>query len=127
MFFKIGALKNFTSYTGKHLCWSLILVKLQAWFAATLLKRDSNTGVFPWNFQNFLYRIPPVATSAFSRSINCELNWYVETLAQVFFYEFCKVFKNIINHLRWLLISVTRCKTSKYTMTSTCSEFIVWW
>ena len=36
--FKIGVLKTFT---GKHLCWSLILVKLQAWFAATLLKRDS--------------------------------------------------------------------------------------
>ena len=28
-FFKIGALKNFTNFTGKHLCWSIILVKLQ--------------------------------------------------------------------------------------------------
>ena len=30
MFFKIGVLKNFTIFTGKHLCWSLFLIKLQA-------------------------------------------------------------------------------------------------
>ena len=29
MFFEIGALKNFAIFTGKHLCWSL-LIKLQA-------------------------------------------------------------------------------------------------
>ena len=28
MFFKIGFLKNFTIYTGKHLCWSLFLLKV---------------------------------------------------------------------------------------------------
>ena len=43
MFFKIGVLKNFTIFTRKHLCWRLILVKLQPWFTVTLLKRDSNT------------------------------------------------------------------------------------
>ena len=26
MFFKIGVLKNFANYTGKHLCWSLFLL-----------------------------------------------------------------------------------------------------
>ena len=30
MFFKIGALKNSAVFTGKHLCWSLFLLKLQA-------------------------------------------------------------------------------------------------
>ena len=29
MFFKIGILKNFTIFTGKHLCWSVSLIKLQ--------------------------------------------------------------------------------------------------
>ena len=53
MFFKICVLKNFTNFTEKHLCWSLILVKLQTWFAATLLKRDSNTFIFLWNLLNF--------------------------------------------------------------------------
>ena len=35
MFCKNDVLKNFTNFIGKHLCWSLFL-----------LKRDSNTGVF---------------------------------------------------------------------------------
>ena len=29
MLFKIGVLKNSASFTGKHLCWSLILINLQ--------------------------------------------------------------------------------------------------
>ena len=42
---KQGVLKNFANFTGKHRCWSLFLIKLQARSAA-LLKRDSSTGVF---------------------------------------------------------------------------------
>ena len=38
--------KNFANFTGKHLCWSLFSKKLQDFWLATLLKRDSNTGVF---------------------------------------------------------------------------------
>ena len=30
MIFKIHALKNFAMFIGKHLCWSLFLIKLQA-------------------------------------------------------------------------------------------------
>ena len=30
MFFKTGAVKNFTSFTGKYLCWILFLIKLQS-------------------------------------------------------------------------------------------------
>ena len=29
-FLKIGVLKNFAKFTGKHLCWSLFLIKFQA-------------------------------------------------------------------------------------------------
>ena len=36
------ALKNFLT---KHLCWSLFLIKIQAYSPANLLKRHSNTGV----------------------------------------------------------------------------------
>ena len=46
MFFKIDILKNFTNFTGKNLCWSFFLTKLQALRLATLLKTDFNTGVF---------------------------------------------------------------------------------
>ena len=31
MFLKLDVFKNFAMSTGKHLCWSLFLIKLQAW------------------------------------------------------------------------------------------------
>ena len=35
MFFKIGVLKNFANFRGKHLCWSVFLRKVQAMPAAS--------------------------------------------------------------------------------------------
>ena len=32
IFFKIGVLKSFAVFTGKYLCWSLFLIKLQVFF-----------------------------------------------------------------------------------------------
>ena len=46
VFCEKSILKNFTKFKGKHLCWSLFLINLHASSPATLLKRDSNTGVF---------------------------------------------------------------------------------
>ena len=46
IFFKTVFLKSFANFTRNHLCKNPILVKLQTGFAATLSKRDSNTGVF---------------------------------------------------------------------------------
>ena len=59
MFIKTGALKNFTNLTGKHCCWSLFLRKLQA----TLLKRDSNAGVFLRNLRMFYKHLISQITS----------------------------------------------------------------
>ena len=42
---KKAFLKNFAIFTGKHLCWSLFLMKLQVFRLVTLFKRDSNIGV----------------------------------------------------------------------------------
>ena len=53
MFFKLDVFKNFRNFTGKHLCWSLFLIKSEAFRPATLLKRDSNPCVFLWNLWNF--------------------------------------------------------------------------
>ena len=39
-------LKTFAIFTGKHPCWNLFLIKLQAFRPATLLKIDCNIGVF---------------------------------------------------------------------------------
>ena len=52
MFFKIGVLKNLAISTGKHLCWSLFLIKLQPWRHGTLLKTDSKTSAFQWILRN---------------------------------------------------------------------------
>ena len=37
----------------KYMCWSLFLRKLQALRPANLLKRNPNTGIFLWNWQDF--------------------------------------------------------------------------
>ena len=50
---KISVIKNFAIFTGKRLCWSLFLIKLQAFRSATLIRKDSNTDVFLWILQNF--------------------------------------------------------------------------
>ena len=52
VFLKIGVLKNFAIFTGKYLCWSFLLIKLQAF---RLVIRDFNTGVFLWILQS-LYK-----------------------------------------------------------------------
>ena len=46
-------LKNFVIFTGKHLCWGLFLLKLQAFRPLTVLKRDFNTDIFLWISGNF--------------------------------------------------------------------------
>ena len=46
MFFKIGVLKPFVIFLGKHVCWTLFLIKFEGLKACNFIKRDSNTGVF---------------------------------------------------------------------------------
>ena len=53
MSFKIQVFKNIAIFTGKHLCWSLFVIKLLAYKTANLLKRDSNTSVFLLILPNF--------------------------------------------------------------------------
>ena len=59
-FVEKGVLKNFANFSGKHLCWSLFLIKLQAQETANFLKRDSNTVKFLK-----LFRKKYLRTSAF--------------------------------------------------------------
>ena len=64
MFFKIGALKNFAIFTGKHLCWPL-----QAFFYRTPIVTASTfsrqqilfsgeSGIYCWPSHRFLLRTP---------------------------------------------------------------------
>ena len=53
VFSKKAVLKKFANFTRKHLCWNLFSVKLQAFSPATILKKDSNTGVYCEIFEIF--------------------------------------------------------------------------
>ena len=44
IFLKVSVLKKIACFTGKHLCWSLSLIKLQTW--KPFFKKDFNTDVF---------------------------------------------------------------------------------
>ena len=56
IFFKIYVLKNFANLAGKYLCWSLCLIKFQAWRPAALLRTDSYK-CFPVKLEKF-FRTP---------------------------------------------------------------------
>ena len=76
MFFKIGVLKSFANFTGKHLCSSLFLKNLQA-EGLQLHKKRLRHRCFPVKFAKFLRApflteylrftafAPPVAASVF--------------------------------------------------------------
>ena len=42
VFCEKDVLKNFASFTGKYLCWSLFLIKMHVFRPVTLLKRDQH-------------------------------------------------------------------------------------
>ena len=51
---KKGVLRNFTKFTGKHLCQSLLFNKVAGLRPATLLKKRLWHRCFPVNFAKFL-------------------------------------------------------------------------
>ena len=54
VFCKKGVLRNFTKFTGKHLCQSLLFNKVAGPRPATLLKKRLWHRCFPVNFAKFL-------------------------------------------------------------------------
>ena len=86
MFFKIGVLKNFVNFTGKHLCWSLFLIKSAKVFSYEIYKIFKNT---------FFDRAPPVAASALYKIENFAVllkSAYSKDLMKLKFYSFIKMF-----------------------------------
>ena len=85
-FVKNGVFKNFTNFTGKYLCWSLFLTKLQVFRPATLLlKWDSNIGAFLWQ-KHLFWRTS--ANDYFCISEIQTTNNVIYTLAQSFIFNF---------------------------------------
>ena len=62
--FKINVLINFAIFTGKHLCWSLFLIKSDL-NACNFMKKRLQHKCFPVKFvkSTFFNRTPPVASS----------------------------------------------------------------
>ena len=54
LYIKIGVLKNFAKFTGKHLCQSIFFNKVAGLNPATLLKKSLCHWCFPANFEKFL-------------------------------------------------------------------------
>ena len=70
MFCEKGVLRNFSKFTGKHLCQSLFFNNVAGLRPATLLKKSLWHRCFPMNFVKFLrtpffYRRPLVAAYEF--------------------------------------------------------------
>ena len=47
MLCKKAVIKNVANFTGKHLCWSLFLIKLEAWSKSTAMTLEERLWVFP--------------------------------------------------------------------------------
>ena len=85
MFCKKSVLRNFTKFTGKHLCQSPFFIKLHA-DVCNFIKKETLPQVFSYEFceickNTFPYRAPPVVVlfahfteSSFSLSQNSRLN-----------------------------------------------------
>ena len=54
MYFRIGVLKNFAMFTGKHLCWSLFFNKYAGLKACNFIKKRLQHRFFPVKFPKFL-------------------------------------------------------------------------
>ena len=61
--FQIGVLKILVIFTGKHLCWSLFLIKLQAWGLQQRCFPVNTAKIFK---NSFFYRTPPLAAFDYS-------------------------------------------------------------
>ena len=59
-----AVLKIFAIFTGKHLCWSLLLIDLQASRPATFLKKGLQHRPFPVNIAKFLRTLILMRTTA---------------------------------------------------------------
>ena len=69
VFCKKGVLRNFATFTGKHLRQSLFFNKVACLIPATLLKKTLKHRCFPVNFEKFL-RTPLVAASEYLVSVS---------------------------------------------------------
>ena len=88
VFCKKGVLEIFTKFTGKTFVGVSFLIKLQASGLNLYSKRDSNTGVFPWIWWNFLRSLflrTPLLAASVQKLYFCEFFLKKKVLSKSFF------------------------------------------
>ena len=90
IFFKY-VLKTFAMFTGKHVCWSLFLIKFQVLKACNFIKKRLQHSCFPVNIAKFFrmaffYRTPTVPVSS-----SCWITEVVST--KIFLLQKCNDFQ----------------------------------
>ena len=106
MFLKIGVLKISAIFTGKHLCWSPLLIKVNN----KLYLKETLTHVFSCDvaklFKNSFFRSPPVAAFGYKRNLQSKifqeisaLKFRVQDAAQFRYDSLCSVTKREIHQV----------------------------
>ena len=95
VFCEEGILRNFTTFTGKHLCQSLFLNKVAGLRPATLLKKRLWHRCFPVNFVKFL-RTPFLIE---------HLWWLLQNVFNMIQYTF-ELVRGLANGYLWLNSSI---------------------
>ena len=104
-----GALKNFAKFTGKQQCQSIFFKKVTG----------LRTGVF-WNFAKFTGK-QQCQSTFFKKVVGLRPALLKETLAQVYFVEFCEISKNTFFY-RTPLVAASGCAFRKYRNGKAVSE-----
>ena len=97
---KNAVLKNFTMFIRKQLSWSLFLINLKAFKLATLLQRNSTTGVsFKYSeiYKSVCFK------DTHKHSLETWNFIKKEALAQVFPCEFSQISQNTLYHITHLV------------------------
>ena len=123
MLYKKSVLRNFTKFTGKHLCQSFFFNKVAGLRPATLLKKRLWHRCFPVNFVKFL-RTPFLQNTSGRLLLNSDKFGYSFIKNEItFMYILCIYKKNILilfkidtlNFTMYILMLLT-CPLKKYVI-----------
>ena len=146
-FLKRGIFQNFTKFTGKHLCWSLFSIKLQAWrppketpiqaFSYEICEIFKNTFFVEHlsGVDNFLSRRPTFRARNFTaRPIGHAKNWWSKpkctsdrdvTRHIAFFYLLRKQDLHLYFKGKVIQIEKELIRFQRYPETFACQLFII--
>ena len=74
MFFKLTVLKDFAIFTGKHLCWNLFLIKLQAWTSSL---QNTSGGCFCLKLKFLVYFLSFLSLNYFNKKKPFKRTWEI--------------------------------------------------